>query len=956
MFVFLIGLILTFVVTWFTYHNEERHEKKDFALSCADIKTKTFTRLNAHSLFLQDCSSFLSLSDTVTRADWASFVENSKIARYLPGYQGIGYNMIIPKEQLRQHILKIRKDGLPDYKIIPEGERETYTSIIYIEPQTGRNLKAIGYDTYMEPVRKKAMEQARDSKLPSLTSKLTLVTENKMDEQTGVIIYNPVYRKRLPLTTIEERKAAILGWVSSPYRMNDLMQGILGSRNNNQQKRIHLQIFEDSLSVSSMLYDNESSNSVKCPDSTAGAIILPMEFYGKKWVLIFMKHNIESAFMKGIVIIVFISGILLSMLLFLLTLSLMNTRLRSGQIAEKLITTLRESKQRFKNMFKFHSSIMLLIDPETGLIVDANEAAVDFYGYNKAMLCSLNINQINLQKPEQVVNEYNKALNRIKNTFIFSHRLASGEQRIVEVHSSPIEFSGKQILFSIIYDITQRDRAEKELWESSQRIQAIISASPDGIGILSLDGKLEFMSDKLFDMYRLSTDERDRLYGESVFRFIDPSYHKSLTENIRKLLAGKKDQKLTEYQAIRNDNTRFFIDINSTVLLNSEGKPANILFIERDITERKKVEEALKNESLQRKTLFEQSPDGILIIDPITAKFLEFNTAAHQQLGYSRDEFARLSIHDVEAIETVEETNIQISKVISNGKGEFETLQRNKNGEIRNVYVKAQIITINSVLIYYCIWRDNTKIKKAELEIVHKNEELKILNAQKDKFFSIIGHDLKSPFNSILGFSELLIQDVDQTQYEKVKMYSDLILKSSKLAMNLLNNLLEWSLSQTGRMNFKPEHLNMVNLINETVPLFINIANQKMIQITTELPDSVQVFGDKAMISTIFRNLISNAIKYTVPEGKIIISAKETQKVFTFSIKDSGVGIKKARIEKLFRIDENQSTLGTQKENGTGLGLILCKEFVEKHGGKIWVESEEGKGSDFKFTLTTSSN
>jgi signal transduction histidine kinase len=166
-------------------------------------------------------------------------------------------------------------------------------------------------------------------------------------------------------------------------------------------------------------------------------------------------------------------------------------------------------------------------------------------------------------------------------------------------------------------------------------------------------------------------------------------------------------------------------------------------------------------------------------------------------------------------------------------------------------------------------------------------------------------------------------------------------------------NLMEWSLSQTGRMEFIPEQIEMVELINEVDYLSNDIARQKSITISKDVPNHATVFADKAMISAVLRNLVSNAIKFTKPGGQITISAVEKPDELIVSVADTGVGISNDRNENLFRLDESYSTTGTNNEKGTGLGLILCKEFIEKHGGKIWVESQEGKGSIFSFTIPT---
>ena len=246
---------------------------------------------------------------------------------------------------------------------------------------------------------------------------------------------------------------------------------------------------------------------------------------------------------------------------------------------------------------------------------------------------------------------------------------------------------------------------------------------------------------------------------------------------------------------------------------------------------------------------------------------------------------------------------------------------------------------------------DITEHQKAEQALKDSEVLLRELNATKDKFFSIIAHDLRSPFNCIIGFSNMLAERIREKDYEEVEEYAGFIQDSSWQVMDLLMNLIEWSRSQTGRMEINPEEIDMIALINEITVLSIDIALQKSITITKELPASVIVMADKAMISTIVRNLISNAIKFTHPGGAIIIAAEQKPDELIVSISDNGVGINKESIDKLFRIEESLSTIGTQDEKGTGLGLLLCKEFILKHNGKIWVESEPGKGSRFFFTL-----
>jgi signal transduction histidine kinase len=263
------------------------------------------------------------------------------------------------------------------------------------------------------------------------------------------------------------------------------------------------------------------------------------------------------------------------------------------------------------------------------------------------------------------------------------------------------------------------------------------------------------------------------------------------------------------------------------------------------------------------------------------------------------------------------------------------------------VHFLILVLGIAGLLIFY------RKLNAYFLVIKIQNQELVELNAAKDKFFSIIAHDLKSPFNSIMGLSEVLVEQIQKKDYAGIEKYAGIIHNSSQRAVDLLMNLMEWSLSQTGRMEFIPEQIEMVELINEVEYLSNDIARQKSITISKDVPNHATVFADKAMISAVLRNLVSNAIKFTKPGGQITISAVEKPDELIVSVADTGVGISNDRNENLFRLDESYSTTGTNNEKGTGLGLILCKEFIEKHGGKIWVESQEGKGSIFSFTIPT---
>ena len=241
--------------------------------------------------------------------------------------------------------------------------------------------------------------------------------------------------------------------------------------------------------------------------------------------------------------------------------------------------------------------------------------------------------------------------------------------------------------------------------------------------------------------------------------------------------------------------------------------------------------------------------------------------------------------------------------------------------------------------------------KATELSLYISQNELKAANASKDKFFSIIAHDLKNPFNGIIGLSTLLVDDFDSFPVEEQKEFILDIKTTAENTFRLLQNLLEWSQTQTGKIHFEPTQFMLAAITNEIVDLVKTSAGNKNIILESDIPPEIRVYADKNMIHTVIRNLLLNAVKFTRNGGRISLSARNIDNVVEIAVVDNGVGISPENFKKLFCIDCNVVSYGTEGEQGTGLGLILCKEFVEKNAGIIRVESEVGVGSTFTISI-----
>lgn len=246
---------------------------------------------------------------------------------------------------------------------------------------------------------------------------------------------------------------------------------------------------------------------------------------------------------------------------------------------------------------------------------------------------------------------------------------------------------------------------------------------------------------------------------------------------------------------------------------------------------------------------------------------------------------------------------------------------------------------------------DITKRREAEEALKKSELQLQKMNADKDKFFAIISRDLKSPFQGIMGISELLKGFYDDLSDDEKVESIGLLNNSIKNVYSLILELLEWSMVQTGRMEYKPNKIDFENLVSNVISIASISAKEKKITIEKEVEENLIAFADSKMVETVIRNLLANAIKFTTENGVIALIAKREKDKVLIQVQDSGIGMNEEVIRKLFQIEEHHTTMGTAGEKGTGLGLILCKELVEKNNGKIWVESELGTGSIFSFTL-----
>jgi len=416
-------------------------------------------------------------------------------------------------------------------------------------------------------------------------------------------------------------------------------------------------------------------------------------------------------------------------------------------------------------------------------------------------------------------------------------------------------------------------------------------------------------------------------------------------------LNDNKPSESFEFHLVTKDKKEKWLDV-TTSGIEYEGHKA-ILVIGNDNTHKKQAEIQIKKLS----TAIFQSPTSIVITDKDgTIEYV--NPYFTRTTGYTFEEVIGQNPKILKTEFTSKETHQNMWKTILAGdvwEGEF--LNKKKDGELYWELARIAPITDEheNIISFIAIKEDITK-RKRNLAIIEKSEkELRELNAQKDKFFSIIAHDLRGPFAALIGLTTLLKENFSTLPADRSQNILTNIDNSANHVYKLLENLLEWVRSQTGKTEFKPEVFNVATLVSESVVLLSLITKNKEITITEKISGSLFAYADKNMISTVVRNLVSNAIKYSMRQGTIEITASkqisDNKEYVEVSVIDHGVGIAPAMVEKIFQLQETSSTPGTEKEKGTGLGLIICKEFVEKNNGEIWCTGNLNLGCTFSFTL-----
>jgi len=606
--------------------------------------------------------------------------------------------------------------------------------------------------------------------------------------------------------------------------------------------------------------------------------------------------------------------------------------------AEEII---KESEERFRVIFENAPDAIFLTDPITGKILDANTAASILLAKKQEQIIGMNQFELHPQQPADKINEFLDSSHPIESYILRS----DGNLVPVEITSQIILFKGQHVLMGSFRDITERKLTESVMQQVLTEFQTLIENVQQGVLLEDESRKIRFSNKKFCNLFSINSP--DEIFDKCGI---------ALAQNLQQHFADPQgflktvDIRLSENNIVLSeelclaDGRTFERDYIPVIV---DGKKTRNYWIYRDITERKQAEMAMIASKNHISALVQAIPDMIFIQNS-KGVYIDYHSSDNNPLYVSPNVFLGKNMNEVLPAETA----LAFQKVFETA---FKTkLVQNFEYSLKmgdeTCFFESRTLAYESNRILSLV-RDITERKQDELKIQIQNEELKRLNEDKDRFMSILAHDLKSPFNSILGLLDLLQLKIHNYDIDKIEKMIGIIKKSSYQYYQLLESLLLWARSHSGKMPFDPQKVifsETSNLIIEELKLG---AEAKNIEIDFLPGEECIVLVDMEMLKTILRNLVTNAIKYTNHGGKINIYCENCDDKVTIVVSDNGIGIEPDNLKTLFNISLTHSEHGTAGETGTGLGLFLCKELIEKNNGIIWVESEPNKGSDFKFTL-----
>ncbi|WP_440951994.1 PAS domain S-box protein [Methanococcoides sp. FTZ1] len=605
---------------------------------------------------------------------------------------------------------------------------------------------------------------------------------------------------------------------------------------------------------------------------------------------------------------------------------------------------LEESERKFNAIFNNTLDAIFIQDLDFN-ILEVNQRASLYLGYSRDELLQMSI-------PDLTTDDCRSRIAGISDDLadgMYSYFQAiairkDGSEFPYEASLRLIDYQNNPAILVIARDITERQEHEILLKESEQKFRNLFESANDSIFINDLEGNFLEVNGVTCENLGYSHEEMMGLKARDIISKEDID---KLAGRINELL--NKGNAIFEIVHVRKNGTTIPTETSAKVI-EYAGKKA-ILSTARDISKRKRTEIMLQESEGKYRALFQDNSAVMLLIDPDSGNIVDANPSACSYYSYSREEFMHMKITDINML-SKEQVFEEMENARIEKKNQFVFIHRLSSGKMRSVEVYSCPIIINDKKLLFSIVHDITDRKKAEAELVNAKMEAESANRSKSEFLASMSHELRTPLNSVIGFSDILLTESFGPLNEKQFRYTDNISKSGKHLLELINDILDISKVESGKMELHIEEFPVSDVIYEVKAGLAPQSSDKNIGILYDVSEDLKnIRVDRTRFKQILFNLVSNAIKFTPENGFISVSVQLVGNEVQVSVTDTGIGISKEDQSKLFQPFNQLGKFESREQPGTGLGLAIVKHFVEMHGGRIWVESEVGKGSNFAFTI-----
>ncbi|MBD1397408.1 CHASE domain-containing protein [Pontibacter sp. JH31] len=943
------SFLLIFLVTIFIYSETrkkalERNEKL-FEIKAAQITQDLELRMRDYVQILIGAKALIVASDTISRKDWQNYYATLKLEESYPGIQGVGYSHVVLPEEMPRHLRQIRAEGFHDYDIRPEGERDFYTSIIYLEPFNERNQRAFGFDMFSDSVRRSAMKMARDTRKPALSGKVRLMQETGVDEQAGFLIYLPVYKNNAEPESIKERQRLIKGFVYSPFRAKDLMVATLGD----SFKDLDIEVYDGiNLGKNDLLYSTDSVLHYHASEKRELDMLSTLNIGGHTWRI---YYSAKPSYMRSadteLPYFILMGGTIIGLLMFFIIWSLINTH-RSNNL---------------KQIITDNATAALFMMDASGYCTFMNPAAEEMTGFTFDEIRKKPLHDM-IHHTHPDGNPYpleecpldralptNNNMRAHEDVFIRKN----GEFFSVTVAAHPIFKNGVPMATIIeVRDITEEKRAQQAMIESEARFRTMADNAPVMISILDVWKQSVYVNRQWLD-FTGSTFEDSINFGWQ--KIIHPQDLPAFEDMYTSALA-KEEGFRVETRMRRHDGQYRWMVATCTPRFGANDEFLGHISSTIDITDIKEADRKVKQNAELLQKLFLEVPALVGLVRASDKRYLLANPLYRKLFGNRQLVGKRLD----EA-----HADLEMKGLLEHLEGVFESglpfvgkempliADGRDNGSVSENYFnlvfqplmdskgKAEAVLIFAVEVTELV-QARTKLVSANDELSYKNTELQRINNDLDNFVYTASHDLKSPIANMEGLTSLLYDILEGKLEEDDKQVLDMVSDSINKLKQTIADLAEITKVQK-ELHAKVEPLAFEQVLQDVIADIDGLVTESEANIEADFQVRELLYARKNLRSIVY-NLVSNAIKYRSPERlpSVRLSTHLDGEYVVLQVQDNGLGIKKQHQHKLFSMFKR---LHNHVE-GTGIGLYIVKRIIENNGGRIEVESELGQGTTFK--------